>query len=431
MSIVDQLKWSLRHSKRQALESILVTLAIGLGIGVIITVLAMFWSVAEEYRKLEELDYFRSLQIVSRAEEAQRQLAPIALVSTDPTGISWSAPLDEVLELQKLLPSMHVYVELSWLAYTNLLPQDENKEEDIWYGFRGNEIFLTGTLPSYFAFSRARVQQGSIFLLDDVRSASRVLVITETLARDLFGDEDPIGRTVPLSFDDSEAVDFTVIGVLAAPDDTDSYSLFADNRMAWAPVTVIPSYRSGPDDTTHFYNISVGLDPGVDLASALEQVRRECELLWGEDSIAVGNPLESWRESMKHMQRYAFIIGLLASVGLVIAVINILNLMLARVLKRTKSIGLSMALGSSRRQVFRQFMMEALFLGLVGALVGILLSSGFAVLLERGYGAFAAGKGGARVGLGIVMGFLVSLLFGVYPAYLGSRTNPVDALRID
>ena len=58
MSIVDQLKWSLRHSKRQALESILVTLAIGLGIGVIITVLAMFWSVAEEYRKLEELTTF-------------------------------------------------------------------------------------------------------------------------------------------------------------------------------------------------------------------------------------------------------------------------------------------------------------------------------------------------------------------------------------
>ena len=114
-------------------------------------------------------------------------------------------------------------MELSWLAYTNLLPQDENKEEDIWYGFRGNEIFLTGTLPSYFAFSCPGCSRAA-FSSWTTYAAPAVLVITETLARDLFGDEDPIGRTVPLSFDDSEAVDFTVIGVLAAPDDTDSYS---------------------------------------------------------------------------------------------------------------------------------------------------------------------------------------------------------------
>ncbi len=71
------------------------------------------------------------------------------------------------------------------------------------------------------------------------------------------------------------------------------------------------------------------------------------------------------------------IIGIFASLGLIIAVINILNLMLARVLKRTKSIGLSMALGSSRRLVFRQFVSEASFLGLVGSALGIYVPSGW------------------------------------------------------
>jgi putative ABC transport system permease protein len=146
----------------------------------------------------------------------------------------------------------------------------------------------------------------------------------------------------------------------------------------------------------------------------------------------VRSALLEFRESQKQLQRYALLIGILASVGLVIAVINILNLMLARVLKRTKSIGLSMALGSSRQMVFRQFMLEAFTLGIIGSILGILLSFALVEVLKKALGAFfAANMLGTRVLLGFGLGFAVSLLFGVYPAYLGSRTNPVDALRTD
>ena len=139
--------------------------------------------------------------------------------------------------------------------------------------------------------------------------------------------------------------------------------------------------------------------------------------------------MDFWREATKTMQRQGLLIGLLASVGLFIAIINILNLMLARLLKRTKSIGLNIALGSSRWMVFRQFMIEAVSLGMAGALVGIALSFAFAELLKNSLSLFATAKLGARIGLGVAMGFVVSLLFGVYPAYLGSLINPVEALR--
>ncbi len=119
--------------------------------------------------------------------------------------------------------------------------------------------------------------------------------------------------------------------------------------------------------------------------------------------------------------------------GLIIAVINILNLMLARVLKRTKSIGLSMALGSSRRLVFRQFVSEASFLGLVGSALGILCSFGLGAVLKYALGTAALpAMAKERIMLGAALGVLTSLLFGgAYPAYLASRIDPVDALRTD
>lgn len=178
-------------------------------------------------------------------------------------------------------PTMHVYVEQGWLAATELLPEEVGEDED-WYRFRGNEIYIAGTVPAYFSFKNSQLAQGNFFVEADLLGASRALVITHRLAEELFGDGDPIGQIVPLDLHSEEAVDFTVIGVLAPPDDSDPYMALNDGRTAWMPVTVHPSYRGGPDDTTHFYQIHVGVDPGVDLASAGEVVQSEAALLWGK-----------------------------------------------------------------------------------------------------------------------------------------------------
>lgn len=430
MSFAEQLKWSLRHTKRQMLESILVILAIGLGIGVIITVMAVFLSLAEDYREIGKGDWLRTLEVVRKADSGVWQWAPITVVGPDTEEPPWEATLEDVLLFAEQLPStMYTYVQEYWVGQTNLLPVEEDEDE---FYFPSNSVYVAGVLPAYLDFKGARMGRGSLFTVDDVRKGSPVLVLTDILARDLFGNADPIGQAVPLGTQEGGTIEFTVIGVLAPPSEEEKDTLFEDSRIAWAPVTAIPSLTGASQGTFAFNNISVGIDQGVNLASAVEIVRSQAELIWGEDTVGVRNPLDAWRESMRHIQRFAALIGLLASVGLVIAVINILNLMMARVIKRTKPIGLSMALGSSRRMVFRQFMMEAVFLGMAGAVVGIVLSFGFAELFERGYGyLYGTAKASARMALGIAMGFVVSFLFGVYPAYLGSRVNPVDALRVE
>lgn len=404
-------------------------MAIALGVGVIITVLGMLLSVSDQYRRLEDMNQFRTLEIIDKTEAARRQGAPLTLIGSDLQGTNWGATLEEIAELQQNLPSnMHAYVQMGWQATTPLLPEEEGDNEPRHFWYDSNQIFITGTLPPYLSSQGGRLQSGNFFLAEDVQNESKVLVITASLAQDLFGDVDPLGQVVPLFLPGTEeAASYTVIGVLAPPgDDNQGYLAFREGRTAFAPITASPYYHS---DTT-FSSLSIGIDSGLDIPAVLERVQSEAELIWGEE-VVVRSSLLEFRESQKQMQRYALLIGVLASVGLVIAVINILNLMLARVLKRTKSIGLSMALGSSRSLVFRQFMIEAFSLGLLGSILGILFSFGLAEILKRALGGFEAGMLGTRIAMGIILGFAISLFFGIYPAYLSSRTDPVDALRTD
>lgn len=429
MSILDQLRWSLRHSRRQFLESTLVVLAIALGVGVIVTVLTMFVSLGEQYQTFTRLEEFRTLEILDRGEHAMREGAALTLIGSDLVSTRWTATLDEVEQLQQNLPpGLNAFVQLGWSARTPLLP--ENVEEDSrhpWFG--ANHLYIFGTLPAYFNFLGTPLAGGSFFLPEDVHRGSRVMVLSWGLAQELFGEEDVVGRVVPLqTFGGEEVLDFTVIGVLSPGERDEQPRNPLQARTAYVPLTASPYSRESRQ--SRFPSVSIGLEPGQDLAAALERVRGEAELLWG-DQVVVSSPLAQFQESRRQMERYALLIGALASVGLVIAVINILNLMLARVLKRTKSIGISMALGSSRVLVFRQFLVEAFSLGLLGSLLGIAFSFGLGRLLSRVLGAAFPGMVGTRIFLGVLLGFGVSLLFGVYPAYLGARTNPVDALRTD
>ena len=177
-------------------------------------------------------------------------------------------PLEELAAAEHLPANMYVYAENHWLAETPLLPEEETDEQSMAARFYGaNRIFVTGTLPAYFAFSWAALKSGNFFVDDDVRNGNRVLIIPESLAEELFGQEDPLGKAVPLSdFGSEETLDYTVIGVLAAPDEKEgAMGTYQDPRQAYAPVAGSP-YVSYDQGVMEFYNVYVGLEAGADLA---------------------------------------------------------------------------------------------------------------------------------------------------------------------
>lgn len=162
MSLVDQLRWSLRHSKRQLFESILVVAAISLGVGVIVTVLSLLLSVNQQYGEFEYEDYFRTFELISQADFASRSGAPLVLIGTESGAAEWRATLVEIEELQRHLPdTMHVFVEMNWSVRT-LLELSEVETPFPW--MEANEIFLTGTTPEYFNFKNYTLERGNWFL---------------------------------------------------------------------------------------------------------------------------------------------------------------------------------------------------------------------------------------------------------------------------
>ena len=295
-------------------------------------------------------------------------------------------------------------------------------------------INMVGTTISYFDFKQYRIAKGNLFVEADIANGSRVMVLSDQLANRIFPDQDPIGQHIPIEiFGMEQDVLYTVIGVLAPFEENESFSISMafGEYPAFVPITAMPSsWTAGADQETLLDNFVIGVEDGIDLAEASEIIQAEIRQRYGDLGIVDNSYLVLTEQNNSSYSLY-IIIAIFASLGLVIAAINILNLMLARVLRRTKSIGLAMALGSAKSTVFGQFLLEAVILGLTGAVVGIGLSFALVkgiisklILTEISFGitSIAAGCG---------LGLLVSLLFGVYPAYQGAAIDPVDALRTE
>ncbi|HHU61001.1 MAG TPA: ABC transporter permease [Natronincola sp.] len=435
MSFIDQLRWSLRHSRRQLFESVLVVIAITLGVGVIVTILSLFISLNKTTEIAEDSEYMRTIEIYNPRNRWSSMDPPLMLIG-DEEQQEWSTSLAELYEFNNRLPSnIHAFIENFWPVETPLLDSDEDKRADM-YGVAG-KFYLVNTIPTYFKFKDVELLTGSWFLEDDVTNKAQVIVLADTLAELLFGRVDVLGEIIPIrSYWGEDTLYYEVIGVFKVEEEDSPYSDHQNRRTGYAPLSASPlqsdDYGFNGDQDSRYNFISVGIERGADLYQAKEIIEGEAALLWDEGFV-IESYLGDIDEFKKQMFTFSLVIGSFASVGLVIAVINILNLMLARVLKRTKSVGLSMALGGTKRQVFRQFLLEALSLGILGSFLGVLLSFGINKILTRTLGSGFSLEGAAweQILFGLGIGIIISLFFGVYPAYLGAKTNPVDALRTD
>ena len=436
MFYVDQLKWSLRHFRNQLFESILVVSAIALGVGILISVLTLFISVNKVIGVQQFDEQMRTLEIITGNMSSSID-SPLIMIGHEEDVVEWGTTLIELGEFSKRLPNtMHAFVETDWQVTIPLL---DGKDDNLPYQHDTPlNISLLGTSPEYFDFKKYELLSGNLFLHDDLHNNNRVMVINDLLADYLFGHSDVVDKLIPVNSlsEESEVIYYKVIGVFKCTEKR--IDSFADSQdlLAVVPASVPPYLFQNWDNLAgvpQIYRwVFVGVDNGENMALAKETIESEAALMWGKGFEVTGTFMY-YTEFKKQLLTYALIIGILASVSLAIAIINILNLMLNRVLKRTKSIGLSIALGGTRQQIFRQFLLEALTLGFFGSGLGIWFSSVIIKIMKLTIGTdFFIGKSTfEQILLGFGIGILISLFFGTYPAYLGFRTNPVDALRTD
>ncbi|MFT3685181.1 MAG: ABC transporter permease [Phycisphaerales bacterium] len=331
---------------------------------------------------------------------------------------------------------------------------------------------IVGTTPAYLNVRDwANLTEGDVFGATEVRNASRVCLVGQTIVRELFSGRSPIGQEIRL-----QSVGFTVVGVLSskganafgqdqddvivAPWTTIKYRVAGSSAGGGAAsggnaaatstsnsvypgaeaVFPVPTAARAADMPTQprFANVDQILVSAPSPADIQPAMRQITDLLRERHRIRSGNPDDFSIRDMTEMANTlsattSMMTNLLlavALISLVVGGVGIMNIMLVSVTERTREIGLRMAVGARARDILTQFLVEATVLCLLGGIVGLGIGRGTA-LLVRQFLRWPVEPSVEAIVASIVVSAAVGIVFGFYPAWKASRLDPIDALRYE
>ncbi|MDS4016301.1 MAG: ABC transporter permease [Candidatus Accumulibacter sp.] len=285
---------------------------------------------------------------------------------------------------------------------------------------------VVGTTPPYLEARAWTITDGYPFGESDVRSATRVALIGQTAATNLFGAEDPLGQTIRI-----RQSPFLVIGVLGKKgqnldgrdqDDTVIIPLTTAQRKVFGnpfpgTVRLIMVQANSPESM-----------PAVE-TSVTALLRQRHRLRDGQDNDFFLRNLAAAADSAAETTRVmSVLLGAIASVSLLVGGIGIMNIMLVSVTERTREIGIRLAIGARRKDILSQFLLEALMISVAGCLIGLVLGLGGALLVNS-LTDMAIVVSGAAVLVAFGVAASIGIFFGYYPAHRAAALDPIEALR--
>ncbi|PXX13647.1 putative ABC transport system permease protein [Nitrosomonas ureae] len=296
------------------------------------------------------------------------------------------------------------------------------------YAAKNWSTLITGTTPEYFEVGNWTMESGTAFTESEVRSAARVVVLGSITAKNLFGDEEPVGKTIRIT-----NRPFLVVGVLMAKGQSLTGRDQDDN--VFVPISTSERQITGnqfPGSIRYMLVQGASADE-MDIAEIeiTQLLRQRHRIPNGKDNdFTVRNLTAIADVATDAAKVMSIVLGAIASVSLLVGGIGIMNIMLVSVTERTREIGIRMAIGANQRAILTQFLLEAMMICIMGGLIGLLIGIGGAWLVSQVADMLIVITLG-MIGLAFLFSSAVGIFFGFYPAQKAASLKPVDALRYE
>ncbi len=405
MNVLNILKVSMRSLGRNKLRSFLTMLGIIIGVGAVIAMMAVG----------EGAEFSIKQQIASLGTNVLL-IFPGSLnqggVRTG-TGSVTTMNADDLTAIQTQCPSVQMAAPVIGTG------------GQLIYGQQNWGTRITGSNPEYFDIRSWPLSNGQYFTEADVRSATKVCVLGQTVVDNLFKGSDPVGTVIRV-----KSMPFKVVGVLS-PKGQSAQGQDQDDIVV-APYTTVQKKMMGVTYLGIIMASAVSeaaMDDAQNQITQLIRVRHKIQP-WEDNDFTVRSQTEIANAASATTKVLTILLASIASISLLVGGIGIMNIMLVSVTERTREIGIRMSIGARGRDILFQFLVEAFVLSMAGGLIGVILGVGSSNLISKlaGWPTLVAPT---AVGLAFLFAAAVGIFFGFYPARKAAMLNPIDALRYE
>jgi putative ABC transport system permease protein len=410
MNFFTTLRVALRALRTNLLRSILTMLGIIIGVGAVIAMIAV-GSGAQE-RVADQIRGLGSNLIIVMSGNLSSGGVRMG------GGSGWTLTEDDATALSAEIPGVVAAPMLRGGA-------------QVIFGNLNWSTTVYGSTMEYLEARGWALNGGRGFETAEMTSAAKVVLIGETVSKQLFGDANPIGQTIRI-----KKVPFEVIGLL----ERKGQSMGGQDQddLVLVPITTARKRVLGSGNQAKqraVGSLVLSIADGYDAPAAQQQMTellRQRHKLQGtqEDDFTIRNLSEVLQAQEASSKAMSLLLAAIASVSLLVGGIGIMNIMLVSVTERTREIGLRMAVGARPRVILNQFLIEAMVVALIGGLIGIAVGviSSYAIAAIAGW---RVALSPLTIVLAVGFAAAVGVFFGYYPARKASRLSPIEALRYE
>ena len=284
---------------------------------------------------------------------------------------------------------------------------------------------IAGVTPSYARMRTSNPDYGRFFSDDEAQQRALVAVIGRTVARELFGDKNPLGSLIKIN-----RINFLVIGIL--PEKGSSGPQDQDDRILIPVQTGM--YRLFGRSYVDSIDIQVRNKEDISgVEASIKEImlkRYRIPVSSQDDAFQIFNMAELQNAISQSSKTISTLLATIAAISLVVGGIGIMNIMLVSVTERTKEIGLRKAIGAKRNDILMQFLTESVLVSFFGGFLGIVLGWTITTIFSMLIG-WNASVSLNSVALAFGFSVMIGIIFGIYPAHKASKMHPIEALRYE